>query len=67
MPFKGIENKNNAYIVKDCMKFFCESLKNHTIKITSSKKKKNEVTHKWIAEIISKFKNLLYLSRKVRK
>ena len=31
--FRSIENKHNVYIGYDCMKKFCESLKEHAIKI----------------------------------
>ena len=37
--FKGIENKHDVYRGKDCMKKFCESLKEHTMKIINFKKK----------------------------
>ena len=38
--FKGIENKHNVYKGKDCMNKICESLREHTMKITNFKKKK---------------------------
>ena len=40
--FKSIENNHG----KDCMKIFCESLREHAIKIINFKKKKNEVINK---------------------
>ena len=36
--FKSMENKHNEYRVKDCMKKFCESLREHAIKIINLKK-----------------------------
>ena len=38
--FKNMENKHDVYRSKDCMKKFCHSLKEQTIKIINSKKKK---------------------------
>ena len=38
--FKDIENKHDAYRGKDCMKKFCESLREHVMKILNFKKKK---------------------------
>ena len=36
----SIENKHDVYREKSCMKKFCESLKEHAMKIVSFKKKK---------------------------
>ena len=38
--FKYIENKCDAYRGKDCMKKFCEFLREHVMKIINFKKKK---------------------------
>ena len=38
--FKSIENKHNVCRGKDCMKIFCESLREHAIKKINLKKKK---------------------------
>ena len=38
--FKSIENKHDVYRGKDCMKKFCESLREHVMKIFYFKKKK---------------------------
>ena len=38
--FRSIENKHDVYRVKDCMKKFCESLREITMKIINFKKKK---------------------------
>ena len=43
---KSIENKYDVYRGKDCMKKFCESLREHATMIMSFKKKKNEVLNK---------------------
>ena len=37
---KSIENKHDVYRDKDCMKKFCESLRQHAMKIINFKKKK---------------------------
>ena len=38
--FDGIENKDDVYWGKDCMRKFCKSLKEHVVKITNFEKKK---------------------------
>ena len=40
--FKSIENKHNVYRFKYCMKKFCESVREHEMKIINFKKKKME-------------------------
>ena len=50
--FKSIENKHHVYRGKHCMKRFCESLREHAMKIIKFKKKQNEVINKRAAGII---------------
>ena len=50
--FRSIENKHDVYRGKDCMKKFCEFLREHAMKIINFKKKKNEVINKRAAGII---------------
>ena len=38
--FRSIENKHDIYRGKDCLKKFCEFLREHAIKIINFKKKK---------------------------
>ena len=38
--FRSIENKHDIYGGKDCMKRFCDSLREHPMKIINFKKKK---------------------------
>ena len=38
--FRSIENKHDVYRGKDCMKKFCEFLREHTMKIINFKEKK---------------------------
>ena len=40
LVFDGIENKYDVYRGKDCMRKFCESLKEHVVKIINFEKKK---------------------------
>ena len=44
--FENIENKDQLYRGKDCMKKFYESLRKHAIKIISFKKKKMKLLRK---------------------
>ena len=37
--FKSIGNKHDVYRGKDCMKKFCESLRQHAMEVINSKKK----------------------------
>ena len=46
---KSIENMHHGYSDKDCMKKFCESLREHAMKIL---KRKNEVINKRAARIV---------------
>ena len=66
LSFKSIENKNDVFRGKDYMKKFCESLREHAIKIIifKMKKKEKEVINKRAAGIIRKSKNLLHLKEK---
>ena len=50
--FRSIENKHDVYRGKNCMKKFCESLRELAMKRINFKKKKNEVIHKRAAGII---------------
>ena len=44
--FKSIENKHNVYRGKDCTKNFCETLREHAMKIRNFKKKKMKLLTK---------------------
>ena len=39
--FKDLESKHDVYRIRDCMKTFCESLREQVMKIINFKKKKN--------------------------
>ena len=49
------------------MKKFCESLREHAMRIIGFKEEKNEVINRWAGELILKFKNLLHKQRKTWK
>ena len=57
----SIQNKHDVYRGKDCMKEFCELLREHTVKMIKFKNKKNEVINKRAGGY------LLYLYRKIWK
>ena len=40
--FRSIENKHDVYKGKDCMKTFCESLREYTMKTMNCKKEQQE-------------------------
>ena len=42
--FKSRDNKHDVYRGKDCMKKFCESLREHAVKIINFKTKKKLLT-----------------------
>ena len=44
--FRSIENENDVYRGKDCMKTFCEFLRKHALKIINFKKKKMKLLTK---------------------
>ena len=44
--FKCIENNHDVYRGKDCMEKFCESLREHAMKIVNLKKEKMKLSTK---------------------
>ena len=50
--FRSIQNKHDVYRGKDCIKKFCESLREHAMKIINLKKKKMKLLTKGAATII---------------
>ena len=63
--FKSIDNEHDVQRGKNCMKKFCESLREHAIKIINFKTKKNDVIKKRAAGVTWKCKNLLNLLEKI--
>ena len=51
-PFRSIENEHAVYRGKNCIKAFCEHLREHTVKINFLKMGKNEVINKRAERII---------------
>ena len=47
----SIENKHDVHRGKDCMKTFCEFIREHAMKKLYFKKKKNEVVNKIVARV----------------
>ena len=56
LSFRSLEKKHNVYRSKDCMKKFCEFLREHAIKITNFKEKKNKLLTKEKQESYEKSK-----------
>ena len=52
LSIKGIENKLDVYRGKNCLKKFCESIREYAMEIINLKKRKNEVIVKRAAGII---------------
>ena len=50
--FRSIKNKQNIYRGKDCMKNFCEFLRQHAMKIINFKKKKMKLLIKMLKSVI---------------
>ena len=59
--FKDMQNEHDVYRGKDCMKMFCESLREHANEYNEFKKKKMKLLTKKQQESYKKDKNLLYL------
>ena len=62
--FESIGNNHDVYRGKDCMRKFCESLREHTMKKINFKKKKREVINKRATGIIRKCKNVNFCKQK---
>ena len=65
-PFKNIENKNELYGSKDCIKKFCESLRKHTMRIINFEKKKLKLLTKEQLESYANAK-ISYICKKTLK
>ena len=63
LSFTSIQKKHDVYRDKDCMKMFCESLREHAMNIINLKKK-HKVINKWTAGIIWKCKKSVILLKK---
>ena len=52
--FESIENEHGLYRVKDCMKKFCDSLREHIMKIINFKRNKIKL---WTKELQKSYEN----------
>ena len=60
--FDHIENKHSLYLGKDCMKKFCESLREHAKNIIDFEKK-DVIVNKRRIKTTSRCKSMLYLKK----
>ena len=61
--FRSIENKHDVYRGKDCMIKFCESLREHVMKMFYFKKKKMKLLSKEQQESYENAKSLLFVKK----
>ena len=62
--FDRIENKHTLYRRNNCMRNFCESLREYTKNITNFEKNKNVTVQKRKTKITSRWKSMFYLWKK---
>ena len=65
--FRSIENKRDVYRSKNCMKIFCEFLREHAMKIINFKKKKLKLLKKEQQESYQNTKICYVCNKKVSK
>ena len=63
-PFRSIENKNDVYRGKDCMKKFCEFLREQAMKITNFKQKKMKFYQKSCRNHMKMQKSVIFVKKK---
>ena len=63
ISFRSIENKHDLYRGKDCIKKFCESLREHAMKIINFKKKKMKLLTKEQQESYQKAKIVIFVKK----
>ena len=61
--FDNIESKHTLYRGEDCMKKFCESLREDVKNIIGFENKKIAIVNKKRTKIISRYKNLLHCGK----
>ena len=64
--FKSIENNHDGYTGKDCMKRFCEALKEHAMKIINFKKKKMKLLTKDLQKSYNIPKSVIFVSKNLK-
>ena len=65
LSFRSIENKHDVYRGNYCMKKFCESLRDHTMKIINFKKKKMKLLTKEQQELYENAKDCCICKEKL--
>ena len=65
-PFRSIENKHDLYRGKDCMKKFCDFLREHAMKINNFKKKKLKSLTKEQQESYENAKSIIFLKKNLK-
>ena len=60
---KSIEKKNDVYRGKDCIKKFCESLREHAMKIINFKKKHSEAINKSSGNHMKMHKSVIFVNK----
>ena len=64
--FRRIENKHDLYRGKDCMKKFCEFLREHAMKIINFKKKKMKLLTKELQESFEITKFVIFVEKNLK-
>ena len=64
--FRSIKNKHDVYRGKHCMKKFCESLKEHAIKIINFKKKNIKLLTQAQQESCEHAKSVMFVKKSLK-
>ena len=65
--FNNVEHKYALYCVEDCLKKFCNSLREHATNVINFEKKKNATVNKKRAKIIPRCDGMLNMWKKFLK
>ena len=64
--FRSIEDEHDLYRGKDCMKKFCEYVREHAMKITNFKKKKIKLLKKEQRNHMKMHKSVIFVKKKLK-
>ena len=64
--FRSIENKHNVYRGKDCMEKFCESFREHAMKLNNFKMKKMKLLKKSNRNHMTMQKSVIFLKKNLK-
>ena len=64
--FRSIENKHDIYRGKNCMKKFCESLREHAMKMINFKKKKMKLSTKEQQELYEMQRSVIFARKNLK-